>query len=84
MIQLGLCKECFRNSHDKTASDKFMLLGKDVERCTNCNNVTHLVVDFFKFGEHSVTDDGLHIVGSARYVGLNPNYSCWSNQSPFK
>lgn len=77
------CKRCFKSVVDSTASDKFLLMSGEKMKCPCCGQVNFLVAEYFKYGEHSVTDDGKHIIGSARHVGVNPNYSFFENSYPY-
>lgn len=82
-MTMHYCKSCFKSVMDSTASDKFLLMSGEKMKCHACGQMKFLVVEYFKYGEHTVTDDGKHIVGSARHVGVNPNYSFFENSYPY-
>ena len=77
------CKKCFKSVVDSTASDKFLLMSGEEMRCPSCGQMNLLVAEYFKYGEHTVTDDDKHIIGSARHVGINSNYSFFENSYPY-
>lgn len=77
------CKRCFKSVIDRTASDRFLLMSGEKMKCPSCGQVNYLVAAYFKWGEHIVTPDGKDIVGSARHVGINPNYSHFENNYPY-
>lgn len=83
LIKENYCKECFRSIVDNTASDLFLYMSPDNVKCTSCGKVGSVVGHYFKFGEHTVTKDGKHIVGEARHVGVNPDYSPWGFCYPY-
>lgn len=83
MMTKNYCKKCFRAVVDPTASDKFLLMSESELRCPSCGQTRQLVAAYFKYGEHVVKDDGIHFVGEARHVGVNPNYSFFENSYPY-
>lgn len=83
LIKESFCKKCFRSLVDNTASDKFLYMSGDNIKCTSCGKEGPIVGKYFKYGEHTVTEDGKHLVGEARHVGLNPNYSFFKNNYPY-
>lgn len=83
MIGYVLCKDCFKRVADDSASDRLLLLTQELFQCDCCKKQKHLVSDYFKYGEHVVSEDGLHILGTVARQKLNPNYSFWSNEPIF-
>ena len=83
MLTKIYCKECFKSLVDPTASDRILLMSSREKECACCRKVKPVVVEYFKWGEHIVTDDGTHLVGEARHVGVNPNYSFFENSYPY-
>ena len=83
MMTKHWCKKCFKSVVDDTASDRFLLMSSDDMICPSCGRKGPVVAEYFKYGEHTVTEDGKHIVGAARHVGVNPNYSCWGDTYPY-
>ena len=71
------CKHCFKLYVDKLASDKHLLLTKGSYKCPECGHVEPLVTEYFKYGEHEVTDDGKRLKGTARHIGIDLNKSFW-------
>lgn len=71
------CKRCFKAVVDDTAADRFLLLSKDVVKCPSCGSMDRVVVAYFKYGEHEVTDDGLRIKDAARHIGVDLEKSYW-------
>ena len=84
MFRFNACRDCFRVSVDDTAADRFLLLSKEECMCDVCHKPKHIVVQYFKYGEHEVTENGRRIKNAAKHVGLNPNYSFWNDESPYK
>lgn len=82
-MEYNVCKRCFKSLVDQTASDKLLLMSGDDMICPTCNKRGPVVGYYFKFGEHTVTPDGKHVVGEARHVGVNPNYSFFENSYPY-
>lgn len=79
------CKNCFKAVVDDTASDKFLLMSSGEQKCPSCGQIKPLVMAYFKYGEHTVTDDGKRIVEGVKHLGVNPNYNCWDSYSyPYK
>ena len=83
MMTKHWCKTCFRAVVDDTARDRFLLMSSDDMICPSCGSRGPVVAEYFKYGEHTVTADGKHIIGSARHVGVNPNYSFFENSYPY-
>lgn len=79
----NFCKKCFKSIVDDTASDFQLLMSGDDMVCPSCGKRGPVVGYYFKYGEHRVTPDGKHIIGEARYVGVNPNYSFFNNSYPY-
>ena len=79
----GLCRDCFQIGYDDTAPNQQLLLSRDERECLSCRKQKRVVVAFFKYGELSTTEDSTRVKGVAKHVGVNPNYSYWSNESPF-
>lgn len=79
----NLCRDCFQIGYDDTAKNRFLLLSADEKECQFCRRQKRVVVEFFKYGEMESTDDSTVVKGRARHLGLNPNYSYWSNECPF-
>lgn len=80
----GLCRECFQIGYDDTAPDRQLLLSEHEQECLSCRRQKRVVVAFFKYGECSTSADSTHVVPKVKYLGVNPNYSYWSNESPFR
>ena len=78
-----LCKECFKKGYDDTAKDRFLLLSPNNMKCESCQCEKPIVIRYFKWGEHEVTEDGLRIKDAVRHLGVNPNYSCWGDRYPY-
>ena len=74
------CKRCFKVAVDKLASDKHLLLSKDNMKCDYCKQELPLVVYYFKYGEHEVTEDGKRVVNAPAPQKVNPNYSFWGTE----
>ena len=77
------CKKCFRAGVDQLASDRHLLMSNGPRKCEGCSQFVPVVLVYYKYGEHTVTEDGMHVVGAARHVGVNPEYSHWGNTYPY-
>lgn len=77
------CKRCFKTVVDSAAPDSFLLMSAEKVKCPSCGNIDRVVSVYFKYGEHTVTQDGSKIIGQARHVGINPNYSFFNNSYPY-
>lgn len=82
MMTENWCKECFKSVVDDTAQDRFLLMSSEKFICPSCGRLDYVVGKYFKYGEHSVDSNG-HVIGVARHVGVNPNYSCWGDRHPY-
>lgn len=77
MMTKHYCKKCFRAVVDPTAHDKFLLMSKDLKKCPSCGRLARLVCEYFKYGEHVVTDDGLHFDVPVKHIGIDLTKSYW-------
>ena len=77
MMTKNWCKECFRAVVDDTAQDRFLLMSPEAVVCPSCGKVEHVVIAYFKYGEHEVTPDGLRLVDAAKHIGVDLNESYW-------
>ena len=80
MMTKNWCKECFKAVVDDTAKDRFLLMSKDEVTCPSCGKTARVVCAYFKYGEHTVTPDGLRIEDAARHVGVDMNKSYWKEE----
>ena len=75
------CKRCFKGLHGNFISDKVLLMSGQNERCHNCARTDEpVVVEYFRFGEHTVTSDGKHVIGSSKHAGINPEYTFFGKE----
>lgn len=77
------CKTCFRAVVDGTAHDNYLWMTGEPMKCPLCEQVKPLVGYYFKYGERRVKDDGKHLVGQSKHVGVNPNYTFFAPCSPY-
>ena len=84
MFRFNACRDCFKVSVDDTASDRYLLLSKAECMCDICHKPKHVVVQYFKYGEQEVTENGRRLKYGVKHIGVNPNYSCWGDQNPYK
>lgn len=61
MITKDMCRDCFITHIDPCATKSLLLLGEIEHKCEGCGKVTNTVCAYFKYGEHYVTEDGMHI-----------------------
>lgn len=83
MMTKHYCKSCYKGVVAPLASDKHLLMTSEKMLCPCCGRTDYLVAAHFSWGEHTVTDDGKHVVAAARHVGVNPNYSFFENSYPY-
>ena len=83
MMTKHYCKRCFKAVVDPNATDTQLLMSPEGMFCSCCEETASIVAAYFKYGEHTVTPDGKHIVGESRHVGVNPDYSFWGFSYPY-
>ena len=56
------CRECFKEYIDSCATNSHLLLGKFPLTCEGCGETKKVVIAYYKYGEHTVSEDGTKII----------------------
>lgn len=83
VLRARLCRECFQKGYDDTAATRFLLTGKELQKCEFCGLMKPLVVKYYKWGEHESCGNGSVNKDAVKHLGVNPNYSCWGDRYPY-